>query len=270
MLADFLSWYLIVLNWLSTLIVGGLSIALFVSFRKKKTTGTLMLFTAYFVLFINRTLGSTQKTIQVAASIFNDFGKIITGLAMVIPVLTVVFLYAFACRGIFKDSEYLRTITIIVISIIIGLATAIIFMNLYFEIPEGMFSIQANNATDYIQSFSITFVSIMVLVVQIIIYLRITISSFILAKNSDEITRKRGFQFIAIGSLLFLIGGVMIGGMSALELGLGMTIFMETLRRFIFLASYYVLYVGWTLPDWFRRRLREKSWFEKQYTTPVE
>ena len=239
------------------------------SFRRKKTTGTLMLFTAYIILVITRTLSSIQKTLQVVTGNFGNFALYSTAISIVVPIVTVIFLYTFACRGIFRDSEYLRTITIVALSIIVGISITVLIMNLYVEVPEGFFSIEYKNSTAEIVTYSVSFVNILVILVQVLIYLRITISSFILARNSDEITRKRGFQFIAIGSLLFLVGGLMIGALSAIDLGLGMTIVMETIRRLIFLTSYYMLYVGWTLPDWFRRRLRHKSWFEKQYTTPV-
>ncbi|MCK5047022.1 MAG: hypothetical protein KAS22_10615, partial [Candidatus Heimdallarchaeota archaeon] len=36
-------------------------------------------------------------------------------------------------------------------------------------------------------------------------------------------------------------------------------------RKILFLSSYIILYLGWIMPDWFRRRIRGKTWFEMRY-----
>ncbi|MBD3191822.1 MAG: hypothetical protein GF308_14340 [Candidatus Heimdallarchaeota archaeon] len=265
-MADFSSWYIIIESYITLILVGWLTIALLRNFLRKKTTGTLMLFTAYAVLFFMRIASSLEKTLQ----IFGVFGNgilIIISISSVTPLLTAIFLYAFASRHILNDSEYLQTLTMTFISAIFGVILTLLIASIYLEIPEGIFAPEPKTVTPDIQAFSITFASICLIVIQMLIYLRLTISSFILARNTEEIVRKRGFQIIGWGVLLFILAGLVRGVEGTLDIAVAGELVVNTLRSLMFLASYYLLYLGWTMPNWYRKRLRKRTWFETQYVT---
>ena len=260
-----LSW-----SYLTLTIVGGLAIAVLRNFLKKKTTGTLLLFTTYFLLFISRLLSEIQRTLQLAGlGEDNMLILILITISLVIPTLVSIFLYAFGCRGLLADSEYLRTIVITGLSFLTGLMFATTAYGYFYRDAmdeNSLFRTGITHQTEDIFTLSNTFLTILIIVIQFAVYIRLSIAALRLAKNSTEIVRKRGFQMIGWGLLIFLIGGLITGATNSLEnLPLAVDAIIEAFRRLIFIGSYVMLYIGWTLPDWFRKRLRKKSWFATKY-----
>lgn len=265
-MVSFSSWYLLVETYFTLVLIAWLTITLLQNFLRKKTTGTLMLFTAYVVLFLTRIAGTMEKTLQVVG-IYGDFIDIIVSFSSVAPLLTAIFLYAFASRHILRDSEYVRTLTLTFISAFFGGILALMLVSVYVDIPSSFFGPEIIETTPEIQSFSITFASICLIVIQLLIYFRLTLNSFLLARNTDEIVRKRGFQIIGWGVLIFILGGLVRGVEGSLNLPIVGELIVGTIRTIMFLISYYLLYLGWIMPNWYRKRLRKRTWFETQYIT---
>ncbi|NHJ49348.1 MAG: hypothetical protein FK733_16280 [Asgard group archaeon] len=259
--------YAMVGNWIALFVVGFLTFSVFRNFLRKKTTGTLLLFTTYLVLFIVRILTEIQKILQ-ALGYFNDAIMIMMTISITSSLLVSIFLYAFGCRGLITDSEYTRTLVVTFLAMVTGGLFTIMIIGIYIDLP-GIFTLNISQQTADIKTISATFVTIIMIIVQMIIYFRLAISSFRLAKNSEELVRKRGFQFIAWGLVIYIIGGVLSGASSALPDSMYMTMIIETIRRLIFITAYIMLYIGWTMPDWFRKRVRRKSWFTKQYVAEI-
>ncbi|MHA1307823.1 MAG: hypothetical protein ACTSQN_11095 [Candidatus Heimdallarchaeota archaeon] len=258
--------FLLSFSYLTLVILGFLTAAIFRSFLKKKTTGTLLLFTTYLLLFISRLISEIQRTLQLLGY-HNKSIQIVIAVSLIIPTMVSIFLYAFGCRGLIKDSEYVRTLTITGLSFVAGIMLTVVIAGLYLDVPEGLFNTEIIAQTPELHTLSNTFLTIAIIAIQMLIYLRLSISTFILAKNTTEITRKRGFQYIAWGLLIFIIAGLITGATNSLTLPLAVDLTIEAFRRLIFIVSYFMLYIGWTLPDWFRRRLRTKSWFAEKYVT---
>ncbi len=36
-------------------------------------------------------------------------------------------------------------------------------------------------------------------------------------------------------------------------------------RSIVFASAYIAMYIGWIMPNWFRKMIRKRSWFELQY-----
>jgi len=269
-LVSFETIYLLCFSYLTLVILGFLTVAIFRSFLKKKTTGTLLLFTTYLLLFTSRLISEIQRTLQLLG--YNNRPiQIVIAVSLVIPTMVSIFLYAFGCRGLIKDSEYVRTLTITGLSFVAGIMLTVVIAGLYLDIPDGLFNTEIIAQTSDFVTLSNTFLTIAIITIQLVIYLRLSISTFVLAKNTTEITRKRGFQYIAWGLLIFIIAGLITGATNSLTLPPAADLAVEAFRRIIFIASYFMMYIGWTLPgtlpDWFRRRLRSKSWFAEKYVT---
>jgi hypothetical protein len=263
------TWTYVVFSWLTTGLTFGLVIALFNNFIRKKTTGTLILFTSYFIIATAAILGALVYTLQ--AFDFNPrVPRLLQTITTLSPQIGLVLIYIFSCRHILKDNEVVKSLTIMIISFLLGA-----IFNLYilgvFEITAPIdsdvwYALSTNNPTIDLENISIGILSIFLVTIQIYINARIFIRAFVLSRRTDKLIRKRGLLLIGWGLVIYLLGGLII----SMEIAIPWTssvipLVFWMLRKIAFLTSYVFLYLGWIMPDWFRRRVRGKTWFETRY-----
>ncbi|NPE07158.1 MAG: hypothetical protein GNW80_02655 [Asgard group archaeon] len=264
-----LTWTYIVFSWLTTGLTMGLVIALFNNFLRKKTTGTLILFTAYFIIGAAAILGALVYTLQ-AADLNEIVPRSLQTITTLAPQIGLVLIYIFSCRHILKDNEVVKALTIMIVSFILGLVFNIyLFGILEITSPinsDFLWAISTNNPTADLENISVSILAVFLVVIQIYINARIFIRAFVLSRRTDKEIRKRGLLLIAWGLVIYLLGGLVI----SLEIAVpwanaAIPLVFWMLRKIMFLTSYVLLYLGWIMPDWFRRRIRGKTWFEMRY-----
>ena len=245
-----------------------LVIFLIVNFIRKKTIGTALLLTSY-VLFFTTNLASIMYRLHyimnqedsVLVEMFATLGPLI-----LLPAFG--FLYPLACRHILKDSELTRTFFFSALFAFYGAASALVgydvalnplvndrfFVDKVFLVPGELYT------ASYLHFILITQV-----VVSILVTGRIGFRALRLAKKSDQPVRKRGLQTIGIGVLLYLLGGMLSAFDSTIIQFQALMIIVVVLRALSFSAAYVAMYLGWIMPNWYRKMVRKKSWFEMQY-----
>lgn len=190
---------------------------------------------------------------------------IILAIATTTALAAVTFLYIFSCRHLLKDGEVLKLVTFFLLAAYWAALLTISVSDVLLPVDER-WAIRITDFTLDLQNIS--FVSVLIVfqvVIQSIIFLRIIIRAFIIAKRTDEITRKRGLQMIGWGLLVYFIGGLIGGIFYALQVESGALAFtLWAFRSLILLTAYIMMYIGWLLPDWFRKRVRKKTWFEQK------
>ncbi len=271
--------FYIIFSWISLTVNIALLVFLFNNFIKKKTTGTLILFSSYFVIALGATLGAVVYTLEFLSTPLVTIG-VLQSLSTITPQIGLILIYIFSTRHILRDNEVAKTLTTSLFSALLGFILTMYLLAVYglteqfpgFILPEDESAkwfqlIRTNISGTDLYNLSISFLAPFITIVQIYLNLRIIIKSFILSRRTDKIIRKRGLQMIGWGLVTYLLGGLVI----SLEIGVPWpdgshipTIFW-TLRKLIFLVSYFILYLGWIMPDWFRRRIRGKTWFEMRY-----
>ncbi len=264
-----LTWTYIVFSWLTTGFTLGLVGALFNNFLRKKTTGTLILFSSYFIIGTSAILGALVYTLQATG----DFGRIpslLQTITTLTPQIGLLLIYIFACRHILKDNEVSKAITLMVISFILGFVFTVYILAVYNIIPQtnpdAWYVLSSNHPTQDLENISVSLLSILLIAPQLYINLRIYIRAFILSRRTDKEIRKRGLLFIAWGLVIYMFAGFII----SMEIGIPwetsvMPFVFWIIRKIAFIVSYVFLYLGWIMPDWFRRRVRSKTWFEMRY-----
>ena len=276
-----LAWFYVIFSWVAVSMNIILMGALFRNFLRKKTTGTLILFASYLIIGIGAIIGAVDYTIEIIQINITVIG-LLQSIATLLPLIGLMLIYIFSCRHILKDNEVAKALHLIVISFFVGIIFMIYLMAVLnltpqfndYILPPGETAawyqmIRTNISNTGLFNLSITATAFIITGIQIYINLRIIVRSLILSRRTDKIVRKRGLQMIALGLIVYLIAGMIISLEIAVpwpEGSVAPTIFW-TLRKLVFLASYLILYLGWIMPDWFRRRIRGKTWFEMQYKT---
>ena len=264
-----ITWTYIVFSWFTTILTMGLVIALFNNFVRKKTTGTLILFTAYFIIGSAAILGALVFNLQ-ALTDNVIVPRILQTITTMSPQIGLMLIYIFACRHILKDNEVMKSLTIMIASFIVGLVFTVYILGVFgITAPvntDVWYAISTNNPTADLENISVSLLSVLLVIVQVYINARIFIRAFILSRRTDKEIRKRGLLLIAWGLVIYLVGGLVI----SMEIAVPWTnpvipLIFWMIRKVFFLTSYVILYLGWIMPDWFRRRIRGKTWFEMRY-----
>ena len=263
-------------SWVTASVIFILVFSLFRNFLRKKTTGTLLLFAAYLLIALGATIGSLVYTLEAFTDINQT--RIIIGifqsLATVTPLFALVLIYIFSCRHILKDNELTKTITSMIVSGFIAFVVTIYLLGVYGitdQTNEAAWWYLNTNEIGGTELYNIAtqgfVISLFTMLIQVYINIRIAARSFILGRRTDKVIRKRGLQMIGWGLIVYLVAGIII----SLEIGIPwqdgshMPTMFWSIRKIVFLASYILLYLGWIMPDWFRRRIRGKTWFEARY-----
>ena len=273
------SWFYIIFSYLTLIVNYALVIALFNNFIKKKTAGTIILFTAYLIVTLATTFGAITYTLEILPIRLEVIG-VLFSISTVGSQFGLLLIYVFSTRHILKDGDVLKNLTISIFSAFLGFILTIYLLGV-FNVTEQFPNFTPPTKEIYWWQLIRTNIpnsdlyniagymglSIGIIFIEIYINIRIAIKAFVLAKKTDKMIRIRGLQMIAWGLLLMLIGGIIIG----LEVGMpwpsnsNMPTLFWALRKITFLIAYFLLYIGWIMPDWFRKRIREKTWFEMRY-----
>ncbi|NHJ05749.1 MAG: hypothetical protein EAX90_13065 [Candidatus Heimdallarchaeota archaeon] len=264
-----LTLYYIIESWISEgifLILIGFLIANFV---KKKTTGTLMLLITYSIFAVTKFITGLSYTLQpfTGNTFFTDSLQLFS---TSFTIVGLIFLYIFASRHILRDSEVMKALHIILISMWVGILGTLTFVD---RIVGGISFANFDVLGEYqplsgqINNLPVNIILSMVFIlINVYVFLRVSIRSIILARRTDKLLRKRGLQMIGWGLFVYFLGGT-LGGLvfSAVGAGQWLLILLWQLRSLLLTTSYIMMYIGWIMPDWFTRYVRGKTWFEKKY-----
>ncbi|NHJ33652.1 MAG: hypothetical protein FK732_12395 [Asgard group archaeon] len=264
-----LTWTYVVISWFTTALTLGLVIALFNNFLRKKTTGTLILFSSYLIISISAILGALVYNLQ-AVGIVGKVPGILQTITTLSPQIGLLLIYIFACRHILKDNEVVKSVTVMVASFVIGFVFTMYILGVYGitpqSNPDAWFALSKTNPTQDLENISISLLAIFLVGIQLYINARIYVRAFVLSRRTDKEIRKRGLLLIAWGLVIYMFAGFIISMEIAVPWTTSvMPLVFWIIRKIGFLTSYVFLYLGWIMPDWFRRRIRGKTWFEMRY-----
>ena len=264
-----LTQYYIYESWISEAIFLVLIGFLVANFIKKKTTGTLLLLITYGVFALTKFGTALNYTLQAFGG-HTAFTDSLQLFSTSFTIVGLIFLYIFASRHILRDSEVFKAINIILISMWTGALIAMTFLAEFADITfSGTFYIlgEYQPLSGEIDNLPINIIlSAVFILINMYVFLRVSIRSIILARRTDKLLRKRGLQMIGWGLFVYFLGGT-LGGLVFASIGAGvwLLIVLWQLRSLLLLISYFMMYIGWIMPDWFTRYVRGKTWFEKKY-----
>ena len=272
---DTSSYFILISSFINLIFSFVLVIFLIVNFIRKKTVGTFMLLTSYFYFSLTSAFSIVYRLMFIL-----NLGEMNTSIYMIASISPLIllpafaYLYIFACRHILKDNEIVRINIFSIIMVFFGIAVSIVAHDNivsspnYLEIfgPAQMAFSEAVLVTPDVFTISFAlFIQLFQIVVSIYVTGRIGWRALRLARKSDQLVRKRGLQIIGLGVLLYLFGGMLSAFDNSLSAIPGLMITVAVLRALAFASAYIAMYIGWIMPNWFRKLIRKRSWFELQY-----
>jgi hypothetical protein len=270
-MVSFLTVFYITFSWLTFVVNIALVASLFRNFLKKKTSGTLILFISYLFIGIGALISALVYTFQISG--LGDQAVIsLQTISILLPQAALLFIYVFSCRHILRDNEVIKTFTIIFLTAYNAFIGTLYFLN-NFGITPGFnstswWAINKNTIQNTgLYNSNISFLSLTIMVFQVYINMRITARAFILAGRTNKLIRKRGLQLIAWGLIAYMTAGILISIEYAFDWTVDnpLPLILWILRNIIYFVAYFILYLGWIMPDWYRRRIRKRTWFEEKY-----
>ncbi|MFW9924348.1 MAG: hypothetical protein ACFFDW_13785 [Candidatus Thorarchaeota archaeon] len=263
-------WFVLIQNGLlaiGAIIFAGIMIK---NYSKKKTMGTALLAAIYVFVAIR----------QIVGIVFNTYGAVNPysrgqAIALLTYLLSFVliyyFLYLFGSRHILQDNDVVRGIVSIVYLGIISAFIGIMGYELLAGVPSPIFTEQGIEPGTNLELFMpTTFTGILMYgLVLVLVQIRYIISlsvSLIRQKSIDPI-RRIGTKYI-LAAVITLFFDVILTVAFTLEGLTTLVIIFLYLTRFILtMLSLFLSYIGWILPDWFRKRARRKAWIVKELAT---
>ncbi|MCE7741481.1 MAG: hypothetical protein GOP50_03395 [Candidatus Heimdallarchaeota archaeon] len=258
------SFFIIVSSVINMAFSLALVITLLVNFFRKKTVGTFMLLSSYFLFSLTSAFSIAYRiSLIYNEGVMTDTIYQMGSLTPMIILPAFAFLYFFGCRHILKDNEIVKTYLFAIIMVIYGLITAVIaYDNIY---TNSLFS-EPTYITNDVFTISYTWpILVAQIVISIFVTSRIGIRALRLARKSDQPIRKRGLQTIGIGVFLYLLAGLLSAFDSSISNLPALMITVSAFRALAYATAYVTMYLGWVMPAWYRKMIRKKSWFEMQY-----
>ena len=234
-----------------------------------------MLLTSYFYFSLTSALSIAYRIMFILNQ--GEVNVVIYTIASLGPLILLpafAYLYIFACRHILKDNEILRINIFSIIIVFFGIAVSLVAYDNFITAPNYA-TIFGSAQLAFTEAVLITpnlftisyslFIQLFQIAVSIYVTGRVGWRALRLARKSDQLVRKRGLQIIGVGVLLYLVGGMLSAFDSSVSGIPGLMITVAIVRALAFATAYVAMYIGWVMPNWFRKMIRKRSWFELQY-----
>ncbi|NHJ85860.1 MAG: hypothetical protein FK734_10390 [Asgard group archaeon] len=240
------------------------------SFYRKRTVGSLFLLISFGMISASELLNTAS--IWIGGLYGNTYANVVYWLqAFFVNLygLAMIYFYLFSTRHILKDNEVVKSIT----AVILGEGVAVITTLLITYLRGGYINFEAvvefnlaNSDIPFIAPSPIMLLAIYVPLV-LIILIRILISLFTLGRKITDPVAKRGTTYITISvygltsvMVLFILMQIPVINSSVPAM------FFLQISKILSLTLMMVFgYLGWTLPDWLKKRIRGKAWIVQAF-----
>jgi hypothetical protein len=190
--------------------------------------------------------------------------------------LNIVFIYVFANRLLLQDNEFVSMLFIIGFTFTQTYPLGLTINNIFGPRIESDYARINFGGTNLTMTFPpVNYVIIgFLLVITIIALTRIVMKAIKTGRSTDEPIAKKAFQFIWQGTLIWYFGYVGMFSVYYLFPFFSQNAIVSAINfsvRLIFsdIIGFAMLYIGWIMPDWFKRRFRRKAWIVQVHTGEV-
>ncbi len=261
---DTITTFIVISDWVNSFLIALLVLGLLINFIKKKTTGTALLFITYFFFGLSALTNSLSLYFQVMNSQFMTYA-IMSVLSVILPLVGWIFFYIFSSRHILQDSEIVQGITVYTFSAYSGALFALTLAELMLFKPSQPIVIVENTISNELVRLSLsTLFLVPYIFIQIYLFFKIIYRAFVLSRKAKDKMRKRALELVVIGLVIYYFRNNIVGFAYGAENSI-IVIVLWSLRLLLLMIAYICLYLGWVMPNWYKKMIREKSWFEIQY-----
>ena len=262
--------YFLIYSVLCSITCVGFFSILLRSFLRKRTLGTLLLVLTF--------LSTTLAELMMGTSFFIEtLAPTGTTIRLVIEFLTftsylffafnIVFIYVFGNRLFLQDNHLVSLIYIAGFAFTTAFPAGLAYKNIFTlrdpTLYQEIFMV-GPQLTIIFPERSIVLLIVM-LPIAVSAFLRIVIEAIKLQRGTKDPIAKKGFQFIWQGTFLWYLGYSGLFGLlwfvDILAINPIATVGIFTFKLiFADFIGFTLLYLGWIMPDWFKRRFRKKAW----------
>ena len=236
-------------------------------YLKTKTQGTILLLITYQLFTIAEILITVGQFYYTFVSETNPLTRYFELSFAFFYAIGYIFFYFFANRHILEDSDLVKSLTAVLLTVIVSIATSFMFSEIVYQEVDPIFYkeilISGPNFTQYLP----TLISGLMIILPIFffIHLRVIIGLAKIRKSTEDPVSKTGFTFIFYTIFSFVFSTVIASAFIIPNIGNhpGVITTLHTLRSLIVIVAVFLGYFGWTLPNWLRKRIQNKN-SEKQ------
>ncbi len=233
------------------------------NYFKKRTMGTALLTIVYILVAIRHANG-------VVFNFYSKFNPLSTGhklsliIYLTVFILMYYFLYLFGSRHLIRDNDVIRGIMSAIILVTTMTIIGMIGYEFYADVENPIFvEYSIEPGTNSLQPMPTTIVgAVLYGVILVFVQFRYIFSlsvSLIRQKSIDPIKRI-GTKYILAAMITFFLDVSLTVAFTIDSLTPVVVAILYVTRFFLTMASLAFGYIGWILPDWFRKRVRRKTW----------
>lgn len=257
------TWYFLISALVVCLALVTSVIILIIHFLKTKTQGTILLILTY-TLF---TIGEILNTIGLWYFSFVSETSPISGYLELsfafFYAIGYIFFYFFANRHILEDNDLVKSLTAVLLTIFVSVATSFMFSELVNQKVDPIFYnevlLTGPNFTQYLP----TMISGLIIFIPILlfIHLRILIGIAKIRRSTEDPVLKTGFTFIFYTIISFVLSAIIASAFIMPNVGAHPRLItaLQSLRILAVICAVLLGSIGWTLPAWLRKRIKKAN-----------
>ena len=254
-----------------------LELVLIANYIRKRTVGSYLLISTFLALIINEITYTISFFLQALTTdpILLRYANAIQYSGIIGLGLSVHWVYYFSNRHLLRDNDIIKSLFTASLNLIIGLMVGIGLYNIiiggnpvwYQEIPLAG-SVLSLILPSIFPPYGVF--TYLIVLLAFGTYGRVIIRTLQLRRKAKDIVQKRGLGFVTASLVLLVsigfryltfyagIGNTPIGGVIG-----------YILHSMVVVLAVFTGYLGWIMPNWLRRRLRQKTWISQIYTGKI-
>ena len=266
-------WFVLIQNGLLAIGAFIFSSIMLANYVKKKTMGTALLAVVYILVTVRQVVGIIYNTYG-AVNPYSTGQSIALMLYLASFTLIYYFLYLFGSRHILQDNDVWRGVISTIYLGILAAFIGIMGYEMIAGVPNPIFVEQGIEPGTNLELFMPTTITGLLLYGLILVFVQIryifSLSVSLIQKKAIDPMRRIGTRYI-LGAVITLFFDILLTVLFTIEGLSEVVIILLYVTRFILtILSLLLSYIGWLLPDWFRKRVRQKAWIVTKLSSSEE
>lgn len=230
---------------------------------KLKTPGTILLLLTYLLFTIGEilnTAGLWYFTFISETSPVSGYFELSFAFFYAIGYI---FFYFFANRHILEDNDLVKSLTSILLTIIVSVTSLLMYVELVYQSPNPIFYNELiANGPNIKQYLPTMLAGLMIFIpIFVFIHLRIIIGIAKLRRSVEDPVSKTGFTFILFTIISFVLSALIASTFIMPNIGNNPGVYttLHTLRILTIIIAVLLGYFGWTLPNWLKKNIEKRE-----------
>ncbi|NPE08728.1 MAG: hypothetical protein GNW80_10650 [Asgard group archaeon] len=232
-------------------------------YLKLKTPGSILLLLTYFLFTIGEILNTTGLWYYTFVSETSPISGYFELNFAFFYAVGYIFFYFFANRHILEDNDLVKSLTAIILTIIISVTSSLMYVELVYQNVDPIFYNEIIVIGPNLKQYLPTMLAGLMIFIPIFlfIHLRIIIGITKLRRSIEDSVSKTGFTFILFTIISFVLSALIASTFIMPNVGNYPRLYttLHSLRILTIIIAVLLGYFGWTLPNWLKKRLQKRD-----------